>query len=273
VKDVLRCGRSFSLDILAQIGKELWGNDTLDLFLSRLEQKATKGSEYLLAALPELTGGKPNERISSIIQKTLTSEMPDIAKKAAELCLEYVSTDSLVPSLRTALVHWRAHEEPYPKENGVIPTSPRSILVKALVRWQGLALPELLDLCADVRSDVRDAAEDALLRMAQDDPEALSRLLDWIQAGKIRAALLGKIVKLPTETFRHERARLLAFLTSENPDLRMIMVLTLHQMDLGRKSDNLDLIRERLNDPNVDVRDSARRVLATQYTGAGDRTS
>ena len=268
LKDVLRYGRSFSLYILAQIGNELWGTATLDLFLSRLDQKATRGCEHLLAKLPDLSGGRLDERALSIIQRSLTSEFPIIAQKAAELCFEYAPTDSIVPCLRAALGHWKEHEEPYPNGIGSIPESPRSIIVKALAQWQGLTVDELFDLYSDVRGDVRGEAEDALLRIAQDNPRVLSLLLDWIQTGKMRSATLGKITKLPPETIKHERDRLLAFLTSENPDLRMIMVHTLHQMDLGGKSDCLDLIRERLNDPNEDVRDTARRVLATQYKSA-----
>lgn len=271
-KQVLHCGRSYSLYILAQIGEQLWGRrTTLDLLCSRLEQEFTPGCKHLLANLPTLSDGKVDDRILSIIRRALTARNADVALKAAELCLEYASADSLVSDLRSALTHWKTHEEPYPTKIGVIPTSPRSTLVKALARRQALSVDELFGLYEDVRSDVRDPAKDQLLHLARNDRQIISRLLDGIQAGTVGLSTLSKIAEMPCEALTHEYDRLLGFLKSENRDVRVVMTQALKKKGFGAVTGRVELVSGMLNDSDADVRDAARRVLASEeFRNSGD---
>ncbi len=263
LKEVLREGGSYALFILGQVGETLWGASTLDLFLKRLERKISPGCEYLLAKLPDLSAGKVDDRILSVIKRALTSKSAIVATQTAELCFKFTSTGPISPELRGALVYWEKNEEPYPKRGGVVPRSPRAILVKLLAKRQELKTDELLELCLDVRSDVRNAAKEALLDLAQTDAEILTQLLNGIEAGKFGSEMLYRITKLPSEVLKHERNRLLGFLESENPDVRIVMVQGLRGMCLVAEEETLELTRKMLDDSDVEVCDSARRVLSS----------
>jgi len=250
-----------SLYFISLIADRIWGDNVLEVVLSRLEQELSSGCKYLIKKLPAYSNGKCNDRILDVIKRALIAESEDVAEAAAELCLEFVSNELLLSELKSALSHWKKHEKPYPKSSGTIPPSPRATLLKALIQRNGLSFDELFELYEDVRSDVKGLAKSSLSQLAQENPEVVTRILDQIETGRFGSTTLWSLMELPFASLKHEQQRLLKFLDSDIPDIQVVMLAALKRHPLHSETDAVRLLRQKLDSTNIAVREAAIRAL------------
>ena len=262
LKKVFAQGRPNTLFICSILAEHIWGEDAFDVIISRLELNLTYGCQYLLKKLPDLSGETVDDRIVNVVKSALLSQSVSVAKAAADLCLQYIPRHILLPDLRNSLNYWKEHEEPYPKSGGVIPLSPRSSLVEALIQREGLSIDELIELHRDDRRDVRDVATTTLLQLAKMMPVVVSRMLDLVEDATYGSTTLRALLNLASEALWHERARLLGLLKSKDSDVRLVMVSTLRRHYFVSEVESINILRERLDDSDMDVREAARRALA-----------
>lgn len=259
--NVLIRSRFRSLYFISLIADRIWGDNVLEIVLSRLEQELTSGCNYLIKRLPDYSSGRCNDRIFEVIKRALVAESEDVAEAAAELCLEFVSNDQLLSELKSALCHWKKHEKPYPKSGGVIPPSPRPSLMKAIIQRNGFSFDELVELYEDARSDVKDLAQKALLRLAMEAPEVVSRMLDLIESGRFGSTTLWSLMELPFAPLQHEHNRLLKLLNSDNPDIQIVMLAAIKRHPLYSEADSVHLLQHKLESTNIAIREAAIRAL------------
>ena len=157
--------------------------DCCELLIHRLGRRDTAGLHHLFDNLKKQ--GYPIARSHlPVLEKGLLNCGAETAVSAARWCQDTASNGDtwLVDLLRSASSYWVEHEEPYPKSVGIIPDSPREALLRTLCRIAPPAFNELVDLTADPRTDVRDAAIDGVIRLAEYSRDEISRVVESIVA-------------------------------------------------------------------------------------------
>lgn len=261
LKNILNNSRFKALHFISLLAERVWGDNVLEVVLSRLEQGLTSGCNYLIKRLPTYSGGRCNDRILEVIKRALIAESEDVSEAAAELCLEYTSNEQLLAELKSALSHWKNHEKPYPTAGGVIPPSPRPSLMKAIIQRNGFTFDELVELNEDARSDVKGLAKKSLLQLATETPEIVSRMLDLIVSGRFGSTTLWSLMELPYASLQHEQQRLIKLLDADNPDIQVVMLAALKRHPLHSETDAVRLLQQKLDSTNIAIREAAIRAL------------
>jgi hypothetical protein len=253
---LLQQGRSGALRIAAAVANGVPENRGQSLILKRLlEGEITGGCEYLYESLrPPFSSGH-----AEAVRRGLSCKSARIARAAAEFAQNLAIPDEFAAELRSYFTAWISKEEPYPKESGVIPNSPRDALAKILVKSFSADLEFLMSLATDDRRDVRTAVHAAIIEgMTQSVPfrERIIREteLDKLESSILRAAIAKGV-------FSSEEAERLASLFRSNVVRVRYAALPLLEANL--------LAPERLDaecaflrsDPNLDIREEVSRVL------------
>ena len=252
---------SDTLYYISQLAEHIWGENTLEVVLSRLEKELTSGCKHLIDKFPVYSSGQCNDRILGVIKRALLAESEDVAEAAADLCLEFVSNELFLSEMKGALSYWKDHEKPYPIPRGVIPPSPRPTLMKAIIQRNGFSFDELVELYEDVRSDVKELAKKSLLQSAEESPDVTSSKLNLVESGRFGSDMLRSLLQLPQMSLQHERQRLINLFNSDNPDIQIAMFAALKRHDLFSETEAIKLLRQKLNSPNVAIREAANHAL------------
>ncbi|MCI5162011.1 MAG: hypothetical protein D3917_08295, partial [Candidatus Electrothrix sp. AX5] len=256
VKEVLKNGRDSALCFISQIASDVWGEKAPEIILHRLQGELTDGCQYLLEKLPKISNDQYDGPIYETLLKELTHPNVEIAIGAAKGYANHHPAQTHLSELKNALISWEENEEPYPVKSGTVPPSPREILVQVIDQLNGFTLSELAELCSDPRTDVKEVAQDAVLRVCNSDASALNKVIDLIQQEQAPISLLTKLTELPAEVLLSAETQILALLDSSLPEFR---AETLKILPGGWLADETarELAEKFLDDPDVHVRNQA----------------
>lgn len=256
VKRVLTHGRGESLRLSAALANQLPDDTGQQLILDRLcEGECTPGCRYLYSSLTAPYSARHFEAV----RRGLSGSSAAAAEASAKLVKEFPLDGPFSEELRIFFEEWRIKEEPYPKESGVVPESPRDELAKVLAAAFTQDHDFLLALLADTRQEVRSAASDHFLAEAAGSAPLRAKLLKGVQTGELKPALLRAAVSkgLYSDTEAIAVARLLH---SEDARLRYAALPILDVKYLQPDQVRDECIRL-LTDDELDIREGASRAL------------
>ncbi len=136
VEAVMSKGGKTALWLISNIASEIWNEMACAKVLNRLDEKLTRGCEYLFQCLPKICesdGQAVTNAVTKILLKGIMASDANVADGAAEACAKMKLPASFSAELQHAYNHWKVHEAPYPVKGGFIPTSPRKNLLKAML--------------------------------------------------------------------------------------------------------------------------------------------
>lgn len=256
VKEILRNGRDSALYFISQIASDVWGEQAPGIILHRLEDELTDGCQHLLEKLPNLSNEQYEDRICATLLKELIHPNVEIALGAAKGYANHHPAQVHLSELKNALSYWKENEEPYPVKGGTVPSSPRETLVQIIDQLNGFTLAELAELCGDPRTDVKDVARDAVLRVCNSDASALNKVIDLIQQEQAPISLLAKLTELPPKVLRNAEKQILTLLDSPVPELHTEILKILPGGWLADETAK-ELAEKFLDDLDVHVRNQA----------------
>lgn len=203
IERLLSRGRGRSLRISAALAVELRDGLGQKLILDRLcRGDSTPGCQYLYHHLaPPFMASH-----ADAVRKGLEGRSAQTAKAAAGLAAKLPVAWELADEWRIYFEQWKTKEEPYPKESGVVPHSPRDELAKILVEAFAHDHAFLLGLLHDDRPNVRTAAREPLLAAAATSRPLRMSLLDDVETGGLEPAILR--AALAQGLYREEDAML-----------------------------------------------------------------
>lgn len=234
------------------------------LVLHRLEGRPVEGLHHLFDLLRE-DGLTPGRAHLAVLEKGLFDSGVKAAGSAARWCQSVGNASGawMVPLLKRAMDHWLEHEDPYPVGGGLVPDSPREVLLRTLFQVDHLDLHQLAELAADARRDVSDAAVDCLIACAVESSDQRKELVDMIAAKRFPVRLSGRLLDVRVPYSAAELARLSALRNDADAAFRAFVVrsVIVHPgMDPGEAASTAALMK---GDQDGNVRDAAYRVLGS----------
>lgn len=256
VERLLTRGKGESLRFSAELASELPKEAGQQLLLDRLcFGDSTPGCSYLFRQLTPPFGTRHLEAV----RKGLEGAAVQAAKAAAELAARLPIDGAVISEWRIYFEQWKTKEEPYPKKGGVIPESPREALTKILIRAFSDDVDFLLELLADDRPDVREAAQEPTLMAAVTSGLLRARLLEGIQSSSLEPLVLRRAIS--NGVYRDEEALLVVRLLHSS--VARVRYAALPILDL--KFLPPDLVRVEgsrlLTDEAMDIREGVSRAL------------
>ena len=244
----------------AHLAVEFGTEVSAELLIERIAGSVVLRYEQLFVALgrsrPEWSG-----RLAEALRTGLVSRSALAAEAAADLVFAYVEAGAPVDAamLRNAFTHWLTHEKPYPREGGVVPNSPRSVLLQSLIQLSDVGDGELLAFCRDERSDVAGVATGALLAHLKISEEARDLLVSWIIGREVPPGLLARALRERVPFSSAHIASLMNLLEDRNAEWRLAACGLLEG---GYLQENLGngFRRAMRGDPHWQVRAAARRI-------------
>lgn len=260
VQRLFKRGKGHTLWAASGLAAELKQEDAVELLFERLSTPLIHGCEYLFKLLQQF-GLQWGSELSDILRGGLKGDV-EIAKETAKLALNIAKLGQadLAAILEDAFVYWVEHEEPYPKQGGIIPHSPRAELLAALTKIRTLSYIELKPHATDPRSDVKDIAIGQIMKLLQQFDSPRVQFLNDISAETLPSNILSKALESMAPLNSEELTLWEGLLVSKNPKIRFGAMSLLHK-------DHLDPIRIRANaqamtgDNEQQIRDRAYRIL------------
>ena len=257
---LLEAGTGGALYLAAALTAEL--PDGCELIIDRLGGSDTAGLHYLFENLKDQ--GCPISPLHlAVLKKGLVKRGAKTAVFAARWCQNAASSEDtwLVDLVRLASSYWAEHEEPYPENGGTIPDSPREALLRTLCRIDRPAFEELVGLTVDPRSDVRDAAIDGIIGLANDSSEEKSKVVESILAKWFSSKQCEKLLSSDIPYRPEELLRLCGLCSDQDASYRSVVVrrvLTHHAIDPEKA---LAVANSMRGDDDGNVRDTVHQFL------------
>lgn len=253
VRRLLAGGTGFALRTTCGLASELDRGAAVALILERLARPIVDGCEHLfdfLAEAPPLLDGGLLKALSA----GLLGNEADTAVAAAKLASAVASPGDMMLArlLNDAFEHWQATETPSPTKSGVIPTSPRAQIVRAVRTIHPLSYEAIKALLRDPRSDVTEVAAELLLTHLREPEGERALFLADISGNRLPARFLGEALRAALPLDADEVRSVEALLGSENPGVRLNA--------MGILSENY-LSRARLREHAVTLAGSAERRI------------
>ncbi len=256
-------GRGDTLWAAAGLAVDLDKAAMVQAIYDRLGRDISYGCDHLLLALPNLDA-PADARLLAAMETGFLRGTLKTAMAAGHLAARYASTSTtgMLTILDTAAAYWKAHEEPYPVNGGIVPESPRAKIVEAMAAIRAPTYDVAKTYVADTRSDVRDIGGKALVVLLGEQPGLASTFLDDVDIGALPSHLLDTALKggvaWEAKNFDHVRA----YLDSPRADLRYAAMSVLqHQYS------PVDFIRSKAAamtaDPDRETKERAYRILDT----------
>lgn len=174
VEKLIKLGKGSDLYYSSYLGQYIQKEDFQRIILEKLtSSKLSKGCYYLY---PHLDQNFDKKMFLQAIYNGLTDNNPLIAKAAAEAIKELDCNDEILEKLKQYYQEWKLKEEPYPKEFGTVPDTPRVKLAEILIKFDPNNVGLLQEMVIDDRSDIRKLVIKPLVNLAK---ESLS-LRKWI---------------------------------------------------------------------------------------------
>lgn len=266
IKRLLTGGRGESLRLSNALASQLPSEAYQQFLLDRLCQgDSTSGCRHLYPHLTPPFGVRHLEAV----RKGLGGQSARAAEAAAALAAKLSVDVELASELRVFFDQWKTKEEPYPKESGAIPDSPREELAKILVKTFAQDHSFLLDLLTDVRSDVRNVAREPVLTAAFISQPLRTRLLDEVQSGNLGPDVLRAAVS--QGSYLGEEAEQVArLLQSSTARVRYAALPILNVKFLPADFVRTESVRL-LSDEEMEIREGASRSLHSLSSSDADR--
>ena len=259
-KRLLATGRGDALRWAALLTADL--SDGCELLVHRLSGRNTAGLHHLFENLKD-RGCQITPSHLPILKKGLVNRGAKTAVFAARWCQHAASSGDtwLVDLVRSASNHYAKHEDPYPKNGGTIPDSPREALLRTLCRIDPPAFEELVGMTIDPRIDVRDAAVDGIIGLAKNSSEERLRVVKSILAKRFSLTQCEKILNSDLPYLSQELSSLCGLCSDQDPSYRIVgvrRVLTHHALDREKAMAVANAMR---SDEDGNVRDAVHLFL------------
>ena len=192
-------------------------------------------------------------------RRGLECDLARVANAAAELAAKLPYTTDLATELRGYFTLWMTKEDPYPKQGGAIPDSPRDKLASILTTWFADDHEFLICLAKDDRSDVRSAAREPILRAATESPPLRKLLIQETELKALDPTLLRAVI---TEGLfsNTEALEVMRLLLSDLASVRYAALPILNATYLPVELVQAESMRL-LSDDDMDIREAASRAL------------
>ncbi|MEA9585864.1 hypothetical protein VC279_06000 [Xanthomonas sp. WHRI 10064A] len=194
VRHLLRESRGYSFAGAAYLARQLGGHGA-ELLIERAAGSQVEGLEHVFEQIRELAPPL-TDSLRSALEHGLFAPNALIAKAAASLAIDLsrAGVGELWEMSARAMAHWSVHEGPYPQMGGVVPDSPRSLLLEAMACFDECVDEVLFEALGDQRSDVRDAAVAALVRRTKESLETGAYVVDHALGKTMPAKALHQIL-------------------------------------------------------------------------------
>ncbi len=237
-------------------------SDGCELLIHRLGGRHTAGLHHLFEYLKN-GGCSMTPSHLAVLEKRLLNRNARTAAAAARWCQQTASSADtwLADLLRSASGYWRENEAPYPTGRGTVPESPREALLRTLCVIAPPTFEELADLTGDPRIDVRDAAIDGLIGLAEDSSDEMSQLVESIVAKRFSSKQCEKLLGSDVPYRSEDLSTLCDLCCDHDSSYRLLAVrrvLTHRAIDPERA---LALASSMRSDMHANVRDAVHRFL------------
>ncbi|RED32661.1 NACHT domain-containing protein [Rhodopseudomonas thermotolerans] len=259
VKRVLKNGRGITLWAAAAIAATLDGRRRLELLGGRLSESLCSGCEYLMSALADDLAS--DDEAYNLLSVCLAADNVFLAIEAARAALRLSDTADrqLVPLLTSAYGFWLEHEKPYPKGGGVVPDSPRALLLEAIQKIEPVSDDRLFELIADDRSDIRGMSEKWLICRLTKSNDVRNDFLNKLESGSVKPNLLTAALREHVPFSSEQLTRIRSLLNSSDARMRYAAMGVLVGTYLA--TDEILAHAEALRgDTEQDIRDRAYRI-------------
>lgn len=191
----LLSGRGQTLHIAAAFAESLPKTEGRDVIFARLKESLCWGCEYLFAYLERQAIDIDSEDALISLKRGLFCDSAKIAKAAALWAKASLRKNQIqyISILQSAFDHWIDVEDPYPKEGGVVPPSPREALFSTINLIQPFGYDRLVYYTRDDRNDVSKLAEDALIYLATVKPSICTDILEDMKNKNLKISFLIRI--------------------------------------------------------------------------------
>ena len=218
-------GQRQTLRIVASMAADLPDRKGRELILAKLSKPLTPGAHYLFDQLAE--DEFPVEcPHTEVLMNGLMSSSAKVAKSATKWCSASANESSawLLPLLQQAFEYWIKNEQPYPKNGGVVPDSPREALYCAMHAINKFTFNDLVELSKDSRNDVSKLAIDDLVRIVTESNNYRDQLVDEICAKSFSSAHCTKFFDFNIPYTQNNLKYLCALLKDVDPIYRRVAI-------------------------------------------------
>lgn len=257
----------------AAIAQGCMGEKAMEATLSRLERAISVDHKCLFREIARHCGEKRRRSAVDCFLSWLKVENSELAASIAEYLAEFsppLGADA-VESLRELLVRWTEYSTKCDhgiivKGGGmcpkciIVPRSPRSFILKELIRLNAISFDELIRLCGDSRSDVADVAKSAVVERAAASVERFSDVLERVETNQLSPRVLDKLLKLPIEQGSPIAKKAERLLHASDLQLRLATIGQLSGKWIDRAA-AIVYLRICLGDKEPTIRTLATRVL------------
>lgn len=227
------------------------------LFTKLTTRNLTKGCQNLFKFLdPHF-----NETLYwDAIYKALASLSPNIALAAVESISNELLKPIIIEKLAQHYERWKLKEQPYPKNSGAVPTTPREKLVNILLPFYLEDVSFLKKMTLDCRPEIRKLSVKPLVNLARKN----SVLRQWIVTEVSNENLKVDFLKsaIQDKIYINDYEMILPFLLHENPRVRYVAMNILNYETIP-----IDIIKEHaellLKDPVIEIREIAYNIFKT----------
>ena len=254
-------GKGITLWATASLTGELPPEQRASLLLERLSKPIFPGSQHLYAALVGLDSKFLTGLSLDALRPGLLGTGPRTATAAAKLAGKVLNLTGLDALINDAYDFWIRNEEPYPKESGAVPDSPRAELTKCAIELNLLSEAEILKRCSDERSDVQESSQKALEIRLQQSEECRDGFLKALESGDIAPRFLSYSLQKLSPYSESQVKRTFALLTSTQSKIRYAAMEVLRPKYGGLGEIKLEAERL-LTDPEMQIREKAAELLS-----------
>ena len=273
-KRMLETGQKQTLRIAASMAADLPDRKGQELILAKLSKPLTPGAYYLFEQLVE--DEFPVEcQHTEVLMKGLMSSSAKVAKSAAKWCSASANESSawLLPHLRKAFDYWIENEQPYPKNGGVVPDSPREALYCAMRAINKFTFNDLVELSKDSRNDVSRLAMGDLVSIVTESNNYRNQLVDEICAKSFPSVRCKILFDFNIPYSQDNLTKLCTLLQDEDPAYRRVAIQILFHPRMDRMEAS-GLATRMKDDDDGNVRDAAYRCLdVIEQVGSQTRLS
>jgi hypothetical protein len=259
--NLLENGTDDTVWAAVHIANKLPEPERLSLLFSHIVTAPRSGSQHVIDQIAKICPIDDRRR-SEALRWALLDDQVNAATSAAKWARDApnVGSEGEALLLLEAFDHWRRIEEPYPKDGGVIPPSPRAYLVEAIAEVGRAHFETLISWAEDTRSDVVDAARKALIELITHDANARSSFVELAASARLPLPTLKTAFADCSAFTESESANLLDLLKSPDANLRFVAMplLDLPHVPGEERAQALQMLR---NDPEPQIREAAIRMI------------
>lgn len=178
---------------------------TLFEYIDIQKIRTPKGLDWLKAQYPQLTQNELMIEMQGIrmMHCTLWTEGVREIVSADDAETKFIVSDHPVtiynhavsPEMQlSAYAYWLKHEEPYPKNGGVIPTSPRAKLAEARTKLEVPSYETIKNYLNDTRSDIYGIGVRLLVERLQKPKGERLQFFNEVEAGDVPGRVVDRVL-------------------------------------------------------------------------------